>query len=357
MKSSLPTTLKLNVDVTRQEQKNAAAAVPTKSEVIPAGSVLAHAQDDKGVPMPIDDAALEKLKLEFRTEIDHRPFLSKFSRSLAVFGMYVALYVLCGFYIYHRDPRIVDDLGRLATLLALVVMTVTLIVVTSNDWRAEMVPLMLFGMIVAIAYEQEIALLLSSAVTLVTAIALGHGLADAIVMLAATAGAILLLGRVRSRSKLLSVGFIAAAVVALTMLGVGTLEGTPIGRTLYIAWLLSVWAIIAGALMTCLLPLVEKVFNVQTDLSLIELGDPAHPLLQELIRRAPGTYNHSITVASLAESACNAASASSANCVAWAKLNMCGPTMTGVPTAQASSKFCPPNSRKLPPISATSHDA
>ena len=52
--------------------------------------------------------------------------------------------------------------------------------------------------------------------------------------------------------------------------------------------------------------MVEKVFNVQTDLSLIELGDPAHPLLQELIRRAPGTYNHSITVASLAEAAAEA---------------------------------------------------
>jgi putative nucleotidyltransferase with HDIG domain len=59
-------------------------------------------------------------------------------------------------------------------------------------------------------------------------------------------------------------------------------------------------------LMTCLLPMVEKIFNVQTDLSLIELGDPAHPLLQELIRRAPGTYNHSITVASLAEGAAEA---------------------------------------------------
>ena len=92
VKSSLPTTLKLNVDVTRQEQKNAAAAVPTKTEVIPAGTVLAHAQDDKGVPMPIDEAALEKLKLEYRTELDHRPLLSKLSRSLAVLGMYVALY-------------------------------------------------------------------------------------------------------------------------------------------------------------------------------------------------------------------------------------------------------------------------
>jgi putative nucleotidyltransferase with HDIG domain len=306
LKSALPTTLKLNVDITRQEQKNAANAVQTKTEVIPAGTVLARAQDDKGVSTPIDDAAFEKLKLEYQTELNQRPLWTKFSRSLAVLGMYVALYVLCGFYIYHRDPRIIDDLSRLATLSALVVITMALVVVTSNDWRAEMVPLMLLGMIVAIAYEQEIALLLSSAVTLISAVALGYTLNDSIVMLASTAGAILLLGRVRSRSKLLSVGFLAAAVAALTTIGVGTLEGAPLLHTLQIAAFFALWAVIAGSLMTCLLPLVERVFSVQTDLSLIELGDPAHPLLQELIRRAPGTYNHSITVASLAEAAAEA---------------------------------------------------
>jgi cyclic-di-AMP phosphodiesterase PgpH len=69
---------------------------------------------------------------------------------------------------------------------------------------------------------------------------------------------------------------------------------------------LALWSVIAGSLMTIMLPVVERLFNVQTDLSLIELGDPAKPLLQELIRRAPGTYNHSITVASLAEAAAEA---------------------------------------------------
>lgn len=306
MKPGLPSTLKLNVDATRKEQKSAVAAVKTQMEVIAAGTVLAHAQDDKGRPVPIDEAAFEKLKLEYHTELDHRPLFAKFSRSLAIFGMYTALYVLCGFYIYHRDPRIIDDLGRLATLSALIVVTVTFIVIASNDYRAEMVPLMLFGMTVAIAYEQEIALLLSAAVTLISAVSLGYALSDSIVMLAATAGAILLLGRVRTRSKLLTVGFWAAAVAALTTLGVGTLEGTPVLISLKIAAFLALWAVVAGSLMTCLLPMVEKAFNVQTDLSLIALGDPAHPLLQELIRRAPGTYNHSITVASLAEAAAEA---------------------------------------------------
>ncbi len=286
LKAALPTTLTLDVDATRKEQKIRAAEVKTQTEVIPAGTVLAHAQDEHGNPLQIDDAAMQKLKLEYRAELDHLPFLARLSRTFAVLGMYIALYVLCGFYIYQREPRIIDDLGRLATLLALVVVTVTLIIVTANDWRAEMIPLMLFGMTVAIAYEQEIALLLSAAVTLITVVALGHGLSDAIVFLAATAGAILLLGRVRSRSKLLSVGVLAAGVAALTMIGVGTLEGHPISVTLKTAAFLCVWAVIAGSLMTCLLPMVEKLFNVQTDLSLIDLGDPAHPLLQELIRRA-----------------------------------------------------------------------
>jgi putative nucleotidyltransferase with HDIG domain len=306
LKPDLPATLTLDLEETRTTQKLAADAVKTQYETISAGTELARARDEDGKPIPVDDAALERLNLEFQAELGNRPISAKITRSLAVLGMYVALYVLCGFYIYHRDPRIINDLGRLATLLALVVVTVTLIVITSNEWRAELVPLMLFGMTVAIAYEQEIALLLSAAVTLIIVVALGHALSDAVVLLAATAGAILLLGRVRSRNKLLFVGFIAAAVAALTTLGVGTLEGDPFRYTLNNALVLAVWAVIAGSLMTCLLPLVEKVFKVQTDLSLIALGDPAHPLLQELIRRAPGTYNHSITVASLAESAAEA---------------------------------------------------
>jgi putative nucleotidyltransferase with HDIG domain len=306
LKSDLPVTLKLNVEDTLKAQKSAEDAIPIQTQVILAGTVLARARNAEGQLAPIDDETLKKIRLEYDTEQANRPLSAKVSRSFAVLGMYVALFILCGFYIYHRNPRIIDDLSRLATLLTLVVVTVALMILTSNAWRAELVPIMLFGMTVAIAYEQEIALLLSAAVTLVSIVALGHALPEAVVLLAATASAILLLGRVRSRSKLLTVGFLAAAVAALTSLGVGTLEGEPIRLTLKNAALLAIWAVIAGSLMTCLLPLVERVFKVQTDLSLIELGDPAHPLLQELIRRAPGTYNHSITVASLAEAAAEA---------------------------------------------------
>ncbi len=247
---------------------------------------------------------MELIRLEHAAELGQRTWSQKLSRSIAVLGMYVALYVLCGFYVYYREPRVASELSRLSILLTMVVITAALMIISSHDqWRAEVIPLMLFGTTMAIAYDREFALLLTAAMTLIGAQAIGLDLQDAIVILATTVGAILCLGRVRSRSKLLSVGFIAAGVAILTTLGVGTLDGQPFVPLMKAALLCGFWAIVAGSLMTCLLPVVERVFGVQTDLSLIELGDPAHPLLQELIRRAPGTYNHSITVASLAEAA------------------------------------------------------
>src|SRR4029079_9538396 len=67
-----------------------------------------------------------------------------------------------------------------------------------------------------------------------------------------------------------------------------------------------VWGSLAGFLLTGVLPIVERSFGIVTDIRLLELADGSHPLLQELVKRAPGTYTHSITVATLAEPAAEA---------------------------------------------------
>jgi cyclic-di-AMP phosphodiesterase PgpH len=50
-----------------------------------------------------------------------------------------------------------------------------------------------------------------------------------------------------------------------------------------------------------LIYLVEKVFGVTSDLTYLELLDTDHPLLKELSLKAPGTYQHSMQVANIAE--------------------------------------------------------
>jgi putative nucleotidyltransferase with HDIG domain len=63
------------------------------------------------------------------------------------------------------------------------------------------------------------------------------------------------------------------------------------------------WALLAGLLMTGILPFVEKRFGILTDMSLLELGDVSHPLFQELIKVAPATYGHCTQVGVIAETA------------------------------------------------------
>jgi putative nucleotidyltransferase with HDIG domain len=105
------------------------------------------------------------------------------------------------------------------------------------------------------------------------------------------------------------VATLAGAVYAAMTLATGILTGQ--------TWLLIandalrrfLWGSLAGFLLTGLLPLVERCFGIVTDISLLELADGSHPLLQELVKRAPGTYTHSITVATLAETAAEAIAA------------------------------------------------
>ena len=54
-------------------------------------------------------------------------------------------------------------------------------------------------------------------------------------------------------------------------------------------------------IMFLFVPLLERMFNVTTNFRLAELANTNHPLLLRLLKEAPGTFNHSLTVANYAE--------------------------------------------------------
>ena len=298
----LPGTLEIDRDATAKAKKEAVEKTPQQFVRYAAGDLLA----DAGVPMDADEVQL--LDREHQEYLRQQDARQRIGRAMALFGLFAAMFALSGFYIHLHHREVLEDLGHVATLVALSAATVVLCLVSAGEaWRAEIVPLLVFAMTVAIAYDEDLALLLAAEVALVVVIGLGRGLADYVTLAAAAAAMVFWMGRIRSRSKLIYVGLWAGGVAIATQIGANLLEERPFdAQLLYEAGRTGVWTLLAGFLMTGLLPFIERSFGVLTDLSLLEVGDVAHPLLQELVRRAPGTYNHSINVASIGEAAAEA---------------------------------------------------
>ena len=315
-------TLKYDDERSEAARERAAEAVENVMMTFRSGeSKLADARD------PLSVSELELLRNEWETLVANMRWSDKLARVAAFAGMIAALYLLCGSYIWFVDDRsLLLDRSKLLRLLVLMVSTIVLSYYASRDqWRTELVPLTMASIITAVVYGRELAILLMAAASLSVTLLLGADLANLVTMAAACTSCTLLTGRIRSRTHLLTVGIIAAGITVATVVGVGIVtgqtlsSGTPGGtlESLYrgapfdlVLWGLfreATWAgaciIVSALAMTGLMPLVEKTFGVQTDLSLLELGDASHPLLRRLAQRAPGTYNHSINVASIAEAA------------------------------------------------------
>jgi len=295
-------TLEIDRDGTDRTKREAVAKTPPQFVRYAQGDVLVEANE------PVSNAELVLLRREHDEYLRQRDTRQQLARTLSMLGLFAAMFALSGFYIHLHHRRLLTDISDVITLLGLSVVTVVLCMLSANDaWQAEVVPLLLFAMTVAIAYDEDLALLFTAQVALVVAEGLGWGLSSYVTLISAAAAMVFWTGRIRSRSKLIYVGLWAGAVASLTQLGTCLLEERPFDmQMLYEAGRTGVWTVLAGFLMTGLLPFIERTFGVLTDLSLLEVGDVAHPLLQELVRRAPGTYNHSINVASLAESAAEA---------------------------------------------------
>ncbi|WP_392531494.1 HD family phosphohydrolase [Nostoc sp. C117] len=113
--------------------------------------------------------------------------------------------------------------------------------------------------------------------------------------------------RLRSREELALLGVAIALTQGAIYLIVKVLIGQVFGSTWYIvlqeAGLFAasgfVWSVIALGLS----PYLEKVFDLVTPIRLAELANPNRPLLKKLATETPGTFQHTLFVATLAEAA------------------------------------------------------
>ncbi|GBD37261.1 Cyclic-di-AMP phosphodiesterase PgpH [bacterium HR36] len=263
------------------------------------GSILVPAHQ------PISEKHLALLRAEhaaYLQSLTLRDYLRHWLGLVLITAGLTTLVAVCTLRYY---PSFVNDLRKLVLVCASVVLGAGLGVVFGQaPWYAAVLPLMMLAMILSLAIPQGLAFLVMVSLALLVTLAHGASLERQFVVLASgLVACVLMLRRVRRRSQLVIVGFCAGIVFVLMSLAVGLLTDQ--------TWTLITWdagrrffySLLAGLCLTGLLPFVEKLFGVVTDISLLELGDVSHPLLQELLRRAPGTYTHSVTVATLAEAA------------------------------------------------------
>ncbi|MDX1928631.1 MAG: HDIG domain-containing protein [Pirellulaceae bacterium] len=315
-------TLVYRQDLSEEARKRAEASV---EDAIISYSPMVSTLARPGQPMSSEND-IPLLRAEHDAWIKQLSWGETVTHGFAFLGMVMAMYMLCGFYIYFQfDRTLITDPIKLTRLLGLVVVVFLLCRLTTPDpWRAEVVPIVLCAMTATIAFGKQVALLITCCLALCFTLSSGYDMAQFVMLCSGACASALLLGRIRTRTKLIYVGLGAGIVVAATHFGADMVIGRlhVVSETLSdsttmtsATWLrllpgLSLESIrlggvtlLAGALMTGLLPFVERIFGVQTDLSLLELGDASHPLLRQLAQRAPGTYNHSINVAAIAEAA------------------------------------------------------
>jgi len=113
----------------------------------------------------------------------------------------------------------------------------------------------------------------------------------------------------QARTSILIAGLLIGLVNLATTFAMGFISSTSLNSVAVNA----LWSFASGILSAVLCigfqPLLEWVFNLVTTSKLMELSSPNQPLMRRLMIEAPGTYQHSMIVANLAEAACTAVGA------------------------------------------------
>jgi len=151
------------------------------------------------------------------------------------------------------------------------------------------------------------ALLFAALNALGAGLLLGQSFSFALFALAGSLAGVFSLGKVRSRGVLLAMGGIVAAANFVSVSAISLLGAEPRGWDFWgdvVGGIAGGWLV--AMLVAAILPIFEHVFHVTTDIRLLELSNQNLPLLRTLALEAPGTYQHSLVLGTLAEAAAEA---------------------------------------------------
>ena len=245
-----------------------------------------------------------KIKYEKGERFNSIPqFFGKFLHNAAIL-------LLLGIYIYLFRKKIYTDTSKILIIsIVLILISFFAFVTTRVEIDLPIEYLILIptaSMLITIIFDSRLGFYVTIIISLIIGGIRGNDYTITTANIVAGALAVYSVRDIKNRSQIFrSLIFIlsgyAVIILAFGLERFSTLE--EMGNELIFALVNS---IISPVLTYGLLIFFERIFKVTTDLTLVELADFNHPLLQELRSKAPGTFHHSVNMSILSEGAAKA---------------------------------------------------
>jgi putative nucleotidyltransferase with HDIG domain len=214
--------------------------------------------------------------------------------------------VLLSLFVAQYHPEIALRLRSviLFCLILLAFLIVARIMVPGHTVLPFLFPVAAMAMLIACLFGRRLGLLAGMLLSGFSGLMASNSLEIALFGALSSLAAVLLVGKGEKPVRFFLAGMAAGVtgsvvilIIRLSMpasdlIGILTLIATSLANGL-----------LAGTLSLGLLFLVGNLFDITTNLQLLDISRPDHPLLRELLLQAPGTYQHSLQVANLAEHA------------------------------------------------------
>ncbi|MCE3280495.1 MAG: hypothetical protein K0S44_2686 [Bacteroidetes bacterium] len=216
----------------------------------------------------------------------------------------ICLSVLAAFLKFFRKD-IYSDNAKVSFILILVVLQVVMahFSINSQSFSIYILPFCILPIIIRAFYDTRVALFVHIVTVLIISFMAPNRFEFAFIQLLGGMVAIFSIVNMRNRSQI----FVSAILIFLTysvsFIGITIIQE---GSNDVITWFDFAWFGVSALLTLFSYPLIfvfEKIFGFTSDVSLLELSDTNGKLLRELASRAPGTFQHSLQVANLAEEA------------------------------------------------------
>ncbi len=277
-------------------------AVETEKDTYPLGATLADAGPVTAAEIELLEAERAAFEAQRRTQPDGRvaALLVDAGRSI------LAILIVIGLALHvFADARATISAGR---RWGLVVVAITMLAAARISYTQFGIPhatlgaqLFAAGLFAIIAARARVTSLAGGLAVLI-AIATRESIGFMLILMAPSMIMLNGLRDIRNRGKIVAVGAGAAVFALLANLATGLVQGEPLRSVLMNEAVWSVGtALAAGFLIEGLLPGLERVFGLSTNMTLLEWCDANKPLLRMMAAEAPGTYNHSLLVGALAE--------------------------------------------------------